>query len=143
MLKEMNSPISRQELLGLLQAHGVSPTLQRVEIAQVLFAKPQHLTAEQVLAEVNLQGNLVSKATIYNTLGLFAKNGLLREIFVEPTKVVYDSNTSPHQHFYNVDSGLLTDISSSQLNIDKLPAAPEGMQLDGVDVIIRIKKTDQ
>jgi len=133
----MNENIQR------LMKHGISPTHQRVEIAQVLFAKPQHVSAEQVLNTVNNGHTVSSKATVYNTLGLFARKGLIREVIIDPTKVFYDSNTLPHYHFYNEDTGMLEDIEISSLDISKLPEPPVGTSTERVDVIVRVKsKTD-
>lgn len=134
-------PLTKPEVVSLLQAHGITPTQQRVEIAQVLFAKPQHLSAEQVLAMVNQEHALVSKATVYNTLGLFARKGLIREIIVDPTRVFYDPTTSEHHHFYNIDSGTLMDIDSGTLVVGELPRLPEGTVAEGIDVIIRVRNT--
>lgn len=126
-------------VLELLARHDISPTQQRRQIARILFAKPQHLSAEQILAQVNSEGDVVSKATVYNTLGLFARKGLVREVFVDPTKVYYDSNTEPHHHFYNVDSGELQDIHEGQVVLHNLPRPPDGVEMDGVDIIIRLR----
>jgi len=128
-------------VIARLKQAGVTPTQQRVEIAQILFARPQHLSAEQVLAIVNSESSLVSKATVYNTLGLFASKGLLSEVIVDPTKVFYDSNTSSHHHFYNVDSGELIDVDSEAVNLSNLPPLPEGTEAEAVDVIIRVRQS--
>ena len=132
---------NRVEVINRLKEAGVTPTQQRVDIAQILFAKPQHLSAEQVLAIVNAESSLVSKATVYNTLGLFASKGLLSEVIVDPTKVFYDSNTTAHHHFYNVDSGELTDVDSGAVSLANLPPAPEGTEAEAVDVIIRVRQS--
>ena len=134
-------PLTKEAVTELLQGHDIQPTQQRVEIAQILFARPQHMSAEQVLASVNKDGPVVSKATVYNTLGLFASRGLVREVIVDPTRVFYDSNTGNHHHFYNVDTGILTDIDAGQVEINSLPQLPEGTIPDGVDVIIRVRQT--
>jgi Fur family iron response transcriptional regulator len=76
---------------------------------------------------------------VYNTLGLFARNGLVREVIVDPTRVFYDPNTDNHHHFYNMDTGELMDIDSSELRISELPELPEGTVAAGVDVIIRVR----
>lgn len=131
--------LDRDAVIELLKRHGITPTQQRIEIAQILFARPQHLSAEQVLAVVNEQGPLVSKATVYNTLGLFAREGLVREVIVDPSKVFYDSNTSDHYHFYNADTGALMDINAEHVQLGNLPPLPEGTESDGVDVIIRLR----
>ena len=129
----------KSKVVNLLKDAGITPTQQRIEIAQILFAQPQHLSAEQVLSEVNLDQALVSKATVYNTLGLFAGKGLIREVIVDPSKVFYDSNTRAHHHFFNVDTGMLQDIDSDTVQIEHLPNLPEGTIADGVDIIIRLR----
>jgi Fur family transcriptional regulator, iron response regulator len=123
----------------LLAAHAIAPTQQRRQIARILFARPQHLSADQVLAQVNQNSILASKATVYNTLGLFARKGLVREVIVDPSKVFYDSNTSVHHHFYNVDTGLLQDIDNADLHLQGLPTLPEGVALEGVEIIVRVR----
>ncbi len=130
---------STQDIAGLLKSRGVMPTQQRMMIARVLFNRDQHLSADQVMTRVNDGSSHVSKATVYNTLGLFARKGLLREVIVDPTRVFYDSNTTDHHHFYNIDSGELIDINSASLAVDSLASLPEGTVAEGVDVIIRVR----
>ena len=129
----------REQLASLMQVHGVLPTEQRLEIAQVLFARPQHLSAEQILAQVNAAGGSVSKATVYNTLGLFVEKGLIREVIVDPQRVFYDPTTHAHHHFYNLGTGELTDIDAADVVLQSLPSLPEGTEVAGVDVIIRLR----
>jgi Fur family iron response transcriptional regulator len=133
--------LNRDAVIARLKGKGISPTRQRVQIARLLFAKPQHLSAEQVLEKVNRDDINASKATIYNTLNLFARKGLVREVIVDPTKVFYDSNISEHQHVYNMDTGALTDIESAHTNMDQLPELPAGTTLVAVDLVIRVRKT--
>jgi Fur family iron response transcriptional regulator len=127
------------DVAALLREHGVLPTQQRLMIARVLFSRRQHYSADQVLSCVNDGRDRVSKATVYNTLGLFARNGLVREVIVDPARVFYDPNTSEHHHFYNIDTGELVDIDSSELQLSNLPELPEGTTAAGVDVIIRVR----
>jgi Fur family iron response transcriptional regulator len=108
-------------------------------IARVLFDHVRHYSADQVMTSVNDGRTRVSKATVYNTLGLFARSGLVREIIVDPTRVFYDPNTANHHHFYNVDTGELIDIDSADLQITGLPDLPAGTVAEGVDVIIRLR----
>ncbi len=49
-----------------------------MRIAELLFARDQHLTAEQIIQTLAEAGTQVSKATVYNTLNLFAGKGLLK-----------------------------------------------------------------
>ena len=126
----------------LLLEYGITPTQQRIEIANILFARPQHVSAEQVLSQLNVEGQKASKATIYNTLGLFARKGLIREIIVDPTKVFYDSNTSDHHHYYNVDTGALSDIEDGHMLVSNLPTPPAGTMGESIDIIYRVRNAD-
>jgi Fur family iron response transcriptional regulator len=135
-----NQVIHKLDIASMLRAHGILPTQQRLMIARVLFERQQHFSADQVMISVNDGRDRVSKATIYNTLGLFARNGLVREIIVDPTRVFYDPNTTNHHHFYNVDTGELIDIDPADLQIMGLPDLPAGTVAEGVDVIIRLRR---
>ncbi|VAX19033.1 Iron-responsive regulator Irr [hydrothermal vent metagenome] len=126
------------ELANLLRDYGITATLQRVEIAGILLSKKQHLSAEQVMGKVNQGRSIVSKATVYNTLRLFAKKGLVKEVIADPTKIFYEPKTESHHHFYNVDTGELTDFNADLQMADIIPDAPEGMLVKGVDVTIRV-----
>lgn len=130
---------ARFALAGRLLAAGITPTAQRLDIAEVVLAEHQHMAADQVLARVNRGGGAVSKATVYNTLGLFAERGLVRELVIDATRVFYDSNTAPHCHFYNVDDGTLTDLALPPGALGALPASPVGTYAERLDVVIRIR----
>jgi len=127
------------DLITKLKSVGVTPTAQRLDIANIIFAMPQHLSAEQVLKMVNKDSPNVSKATVYNTLGLFAQKGLVKEVIVDPSKVFYDSNVSKHFHFFNTDTNELTDIPVDEIHIEQLAELPEGTTASSLEVIVRIK----
>lgn len=131
--------ISEEAATRRLQASDILPTLQRIQIARILFARDQHLSADQVLDKVNATDGRVSKATVYNTLGLFAKKGVIREVIVDPTRVFYDTNISRHHHFYNIDTGELADIDADLISLENYPELPTGTVAEGVDIIIRIR----
>jgi len=132
-------PYTRDHLLDLLRHHDINPTHQRIEIAYALFSRGEHLSADQVLAIVNDRHSETSKATVYNTLNLFLEKRLIREVIVDPNKVFYDPNTDPHHHLYNVDTGVLTDIDASRIDVSGLPPVPDGMVTEGVDIIVRVR----
>ncbi len=122
-----------------LAAHGVKPTAQRVEIGMLMLAAPCHMSAEQLLSRLRANGSSISKATVYNTLNLFSRRGILREVAVDPARLVYDSTTTDHHHFYNVDTGELIDIHPDQVPLSQLPAAPDGTTPDSIELIIRVR----
>lgn len=129
----------QQELETRLREKGVRPTRQRMEIGELLLATPRHMSADQILLELREKGSRLSKATVYNTLNLLSKEGIVREIAVDPERMVYDSTAHPHHHFYNVDTGELIDIDDDTVRISGLPNLPKGTIEEDVEIIIRVR----
>ena len=75
------------------------------------MSQADHPTANEVDDLVSKKLSVVSKATVYNTLGLFVKNGLLAEVCGGAHDLLrYDGNTKPHHHLRDPATGQLTDI---------------------------------
>jgi Fur family transcriptional regulator, iron response regulator len=131
-------PLERSDVVSMLQHFKISPTRQRVEIAEFLFQRPQHLSAEKILDGVISSGNRVSRATVYNTMGLFANKGVVREVLIDRERVFYDTNTEVHQHLYNVDTGELTDVYDAEVEMVSVPELPEGLKIVDTDVVFKV-----
>ena len=131
---------SRDNLADVLRAHGVNPTHQRIEIAHAIFKRGEHLSANDILAEVNQRHLVASRATLYNTLKLLVDSGLIREVIVHPGSVFYDPNTSEHYHLYDVATGRLTDVDAADVRIQGLPKLASGAVIEGVDMIVRVRR---
>lgn len=139
-MNDIRQPIEDpKEISRLLRAHGITPTRQRVVIARAILSRPQHLSADQVLEITHAAGGKVSKATVYNTLGLFSRKGLIRELTVDSQRAFYDSSTHPHFHFYNPETQQLLDIESPACRLELPDELPEGMEIDRVDVVIHLR----
>ncbi len=123
-----------------LAGFGIRPTAQRVRIATLLLASPQHLSAEQILATLRAAGARVSKATVYNTLNLFAERGVIRQLSVDGARTWFDSNVAPHYHFHDMDTGALMDVPVPEVEFARLPTLPAGMEMAGIDLVIRLRK---
>lgn len=132
----------REGVRSMLRSHGITPTAQRVRVGQLLFACDQHLTADQVLSRLRAEGARVSKATVYNTLNLFASKGMLRHLNVEASHSSFDSNTTPHFHFHVENTGELIDVSPGDVEFARLPELPPGTESTGVEVVIRVRRLD-
>lgn len=126
-----------------LAAGGLRPTRQRLALATLLVGdgKNRHVTAEGLYDAASAAGERVSLATVYNTLRAFCDAGLTREITVDGSKSYFDTNMSDHPHFYWEDSATLSDAPASELEIRRLPRAPEGAEIAKVDVVIRLRRT--
>ena len=131
--------MTRDDAAELLAGRDVLPTAQRIDIALLILGQPQHLSAEQIIGAIRGNGLRISKATVYNTLNLFCERGLLRTVDVDPTRQFYDSSTGAHHHFYNVDTGELTDIPLESVLLKVDTALPRGTEQAGIDVVVRVR----
>lgn len=129
----------RSDIEERLRAHGVRPTAQRVDIGMLILAEPCHLSAEQLISKLRAAGSGISKATVYNTLNLFARQGLVREVAVDPSRLFYDSTNNGHHHFYNEDTGELIDIDAEQVELGAFPQPPAGTDATSVELVIRVR----
>lgn len=116
------------------------PTRQRVALGWLLFARGhRHVTAEMLYDEAMQARVPVSLATIYNTLHQFTDAGLLRQVAVDGSKSYFDTNLDDHHHFYFEGDQKLIDIPDDSIAVRDLPAAPDGMEISRVDVIVRVR----
>ncbi len=131
-----------QSLVTIWLARGnLRPTRQRLALATLLVGDGQnrHVTAESLYALTAATAEKVSLATVYNTLRAFCAAGLVNEVVVDGARSYFDTRIDDHPHFYWEDSHALTDAPAEDIRITGLPAAPEGMQVSRVDVVIRLK----
>ncbi|MDB5473926.1 MAG: transcriptional repressor [Devosia sp.] len=134
-------PSRKPCLTAVLRMAGLRPTRQRVALAELLFGGPhRHVSAEQLHGEAGEAHVNVSLATIYNTLHQFHQAGLLREVAVDASRSYFDTDTSDHHHFYVEDEQRMIDIPASAVEFAALPAAPQGMKVSHVDVVIRVRR---
>lgn len=129
----------------ILRAAGLRPTRQRLMLGWLLFSKGhRHVTAELLYTEATRAKAAVSLATVYNTLHQFTEAGLLRQLAVDGTKSYFDTNVSVHHHYFIEDDQALVDIPDGAISASALagppPAAPEGMELVGVELIVRVRR---
>jgi Fur family iron response transcriptional regulator len=124
-----------------LKEAGLRPTRQRVELAKLLFTgRDRHVTAESLAEECAGAGVKVSLATVYNTLHQFQGAGLLRQVVVDASRSYFDTNVGDHQHFFVENEGVLIDIPGEEISVSGVPAAPPGLAVDRVDVVVRVKR---
>ena len=135
MINEHKSFINRLRLSGL------RPTKQRLTICKVLFDRKDtfHFTIDDLKKKIEKSTkSKVSLATVYNTVHAFKKNGYLKEISLQGNKTFFDTNSTTHHHFYDQDTGDLMDIKNDDILIGKLPSAPKGKKINGVEVTVNV-----
>jgi Fe2+ or Zn2+ uptake regulation protein len=108
---------------AILKEKGIHPSAQRVAVSRYVLATCDHPTADEVWNRVRRKFPMVSRATVYNTLNLLVRKGLLRQFVLSGGRVVFDSNVSNHHHFIEVDTGRIHDVPWESLrvsNVDRL-----------------------
>ncbi len=136
---EFHRPPAAGDIAARLQECGIRATSPRLRIAELLLAAPQHLSADQLTEALRQGGLAVSKATVYNTLNLFAAHGLIRQLVVDGVRSCFDSNVQAHYHFHDETSGALTDVALPEVQFSRLPEPPAGMEVAGLDLVIRLR----
>jgi Fur family transcriptional regulator, iron response regulator len=123
-----------------LRQVGLRPTRQRMALGWMLFAKgDRHITAEMLYEEATRAKVPMSLATVYNTLHQFTEAGLLRQVAADGSKAFFDTNMSNHYHFFVEGEERLFDIPDAEIQVDRLPTAPEGYEIAQVDVVVRLR----
>jgi Fur family iron response transcriptional regulator len=132
----------REEIAGRLRDAGLRPTRQRLALAKILFGSgDRHVSAETLHREAVAARVPVSLATVYNALNQFTQAGLLREVAIEGDRTYFDTNTSNHFHYFLESEGRLIDMGADDIKVKGLPSAPEGTEVDRIDVIVRLRGT--
>jgi Fe2+ or Zn2+ uptake regulation protein len=111
-----------------LRGHGIQPSAQRMAVAEYVLATDEHPSAEKVWARVQAAFPMISRATVYNTLNLFVRQGLLRQLVLAEGKVVFDPHLAPHHHFIDDATGSIHDVPWDAVEVRNVE------NLKGVDV---------
>ncbi|NLB50871.1 MAG: transcriptional repressor [Clostridiaceae bacterium] len=117
--------------VALLKEHGINPSSQRVRIYDYLVATEDHPTVDDIYAELQREGHLFSRATVYNTVNLFLKKGLIRAVRVEAKEMRFDASPGFHAHFKCESCGSVLDIPMDE----PIPDDPDGLEYHGTSVI--------
>jgi len=107
-----------QQLIDRLRAGGHRVTMPRLAVHRFVAAAPQHVTADDVHAELPT----LSFATIYSTLDLLEELELIRRVSTLEGVTVYDSRVDVHDHAVCRRCGRMFDIESAGVRTQDAPA---------------------
>ena len=102
-----------------LRQGGVRVTPQRLAIAEAVLNSTDHPTVQQIHERVQQHFPSMTLATVYSTLGVLSKSGLIQELpFAKQSR--YESNVSPHVNLVCVGCGNIADADDSSEIIVRL-----------------------
>lgn len=119
--------VDGQRLLESFRRHlrnrNLPVTQQRLAVAEAIFFSGAHLSAEDILKQVKGRGVAVGTATVYRTLDLLVKSGLVKEHDFgdgfrryEPGTDGSGGTASPqHEHCICSACGAVTEFSNDRL----------------------------
>ncbi len=122
-----------------LRRYRILPTRQRIIMLDALRAtKDTHISPDHFHRSLTTAGHKLSLATVYNTLNQFAVAGLVRRIgFGE--RIWFCTDPTLQHHFFNETQGTLEAVPDGMAPPIDLPKAPNGTEICGVDVIVRLR----
>lgn len=128
--------MQRSEIPSVLRQHGIQPSAQRVAVAEYILDTEEHPSADIVFARVRQGFPMLSRATVYNTLNLFVKKGLLRELVLAEGKIVFDPKLEAHHHFIDERTGEILDIPWDAVKVSRVDTL-KGYDVREYQVVMR------
>lgn len=117
-----------------LKSVGVSVTQPRVEILDFLMTHHIHPTVDTIYNELLKTDPGLSRTTVYNTVQLLTRHGLLTSLNIDDTHVNLDGNTTPHAHLLCRVCGKIVDLPLTGISAEQA-ASPFGMEGNMVEEV--------
>ena len=105
-----------QELQQHLRQNGFKVTPQRLAVYQALQGRTDHPTAEEIYKKVRENNPSISLATVYQTLHLLSRIGLVQQLGFGDKKSRFDPSIEPHINIICPDCGQVTDLHSETVS---------------------------
>jgi Fe2+ or Zn2+ uptake regulation protein len=125
------------ELADLLRERGLRSTSQRVVMHRLLRERNRHVTAEELLSEASERLPGVSLPTVYATLELFERLGIVRRVNGGGGTLLWDTRSDTHHHMICRNCGRIEDMETPlDLERARRSAARAGFQPDRAEVVV-------
>ena len=137
-------PLSNfNKAIKTLEKNNIRTTKQRMVLAKLLFEKGRrHISAEELFDEVKENDRKISLATIYNTIHSFKNKGYLKEISINRDKSYFDTNTSNHHHFLDIQNNQLIDLKNEDVDKIRIKKNIPGKKITSIEVLVKIENNN-
>lgn len=106
---------NRLNLLRKYRDIGVKMTPQRLAILEIMEGNRSHPSAQEVYGQLLEVHPTASFATVYNTLEMLKRMGLVRDLTIDRERVRYDPDVTPHHHAICSGCGRIFDVSEDDV----------------------------
>jgi Fur family ferric uptake transcriptional regulator len=102
---------------GFLQQQGLKLTSEREALVREIFSTHYHFEADELLFKMKQNSVKISRATVYRTLELLVKSGLVRRVHLGEDHYHYEhvSGNSHHDHLVCTTCGAVIEFHDEEL----------------------------
>lgn len=108
--------LTAQEIHARFRQRAVRVTRQRAAIYEALADTASHPTADELYRTVKRQHPMMSRNTVYYTLGVLRQAGLVQEVNVGHDVARFDGNVAVHHHLICLGCSRIEDVVDDALN---------------------------
>lgn len=124
--------LAQEEIQRRFRERGLKVTPQRAAIYGALAATTSHPTAEDLHKQVKRRHPMMSLNTVYYTLGVLQRAGLVQEVNYWHDRSRFDANIAPHHHLICLECRRIQDVMDRALDRLTLSRARKtGFQVTG------------
>jgi len=109
-----------EKYVKILKENDLKVTPQRLVILEYLDYHRNHPTADDIYTSIKKKNPSLSKTTVYNSLEILEKYGLILSITIRGPEHRYDYRSDSHHHFYCKKCGNIIDIDIKCPNMKKI-----------------------
>jgi len=131
-MKRKNPRDAEKALIGSLRDKGYKLTPQRRQIIKLLARDPSHPGAMDILGKVRKVAPRISMSTVYYTLEMLKREGLIRELEYYDRDNRYDINVSDHINLVCKRCGRITDFEGDMPEFSKAVEKETGFKTAGM-----------
>jgi len=109
-----------EKYVDILKENSIKVTPQRLEILKYLDENRTHPTVDEIYNELKGENPSLSKTTVYNSIEILKKHGIIQSLNISGLESRYDFKTTMHHHFLCKKCGEIIDIDIECPNIDRV-----------------------
>lgn len=125
-----------QELIKTLRKNEYKVTTQRLAICEFILSRKDHPTAEQIYQGLRNEYPTISLGTVYKTLHLLKKLGLVQQLGFSEGSIRYDPDKELHINMVCSKCGKVYDYKAEKVKelwdiiISDIKVKPKGQRID-------------
>ena len=108
--KNKNNSVTITDINQYLADKGIRPSFHRIKTFEYLLNNKTHPTVDMIFKDLSKDIPTLSKTTIYNTITLFRKKGIISVLNISENESRCDADTSLHVHFKCIKCNQIYDL---------------------------------